>query len=316
MSRATRLVFAALLFAACAGRQTAATQATAPFDATKSDPKAVALADEMLTALGGEANWVKAKEIIWWQGIVIDGKLVDASRHAWDRWDGRHLFARVSPNGTEGVTAHDLFDNTSYAYTLHTVRSGSEVKTNTGTVSTGEKQSMVDEAKRRFETDVYPFLIPYKVKDPGVHLKIAEERPEGENPPKGAPMKLDVLELTFDPGVGPASSDTWYIVIDKATHMPNQIEHHVAGKPENERQGFTLEDWQEAGSLKFAGKRTTLGYTKPDAPKVPLTVPPEWLDTVPFKKDLQVPNPGELIVVTSVKVNPEPTEELYVPQVQ
>jgi hypothetical protein len=308
MSRATRLVFAALLLAACAGRQTAATQASpAAFDAAKSDPKALAVADQMLTALGGAAAWNAAKELEWNQGIIIDGKLVDASRHAWDRWNGRHLFARLSPNGTEGVIAHDLFDNTSYAYTVGAKGTRTDM-------NSAEKPSLVAEAKRRFETDVYPFVIQYKVKDPGVHLKFAEERPE-DNAPQGAPMKYDVLELSFDPGVGPASSDVWYLVVDKATHMPKQIEHHVAGKPENERQGFTLDNWQDVGGLKFAGKRVTLGYTKPDAPQVPLTIPKEWAAEVPYK-DMQVPSPGELILLVNVKVNAEPTDELYVPQVQ
>jgi hypothetical protein len=304
----TRLAFATLLLAACAGRQTAATQASpAAFDAAKSDPKAVALADQALAALGGEAAWTKAKEISWSQAIVIDGKLVDASTHAWDRWNGRHRYGRVSPAGTVGVTMHDLFEATSYAFTV-------KPKGGENPVSTADKTSMVDEAKRRFETDVYPFTIHYRLKDPGVHLKLVEERP-AEGAPPGSPMKTDVLELTFDPGVGPSSGDTWYVVVDKVSHLPVQVEHHVAGKPDIDRQGFTLEEWIDVGGLKFAGKRVTLDNGKPDRPKSAMIVPPEWANVVPFK-DVQVPNPGELVLVTDVKVNAEPTEDLYVPQVQ
>ena len=303
----SRLAFATLVLAACAGRQTAATQATpAAFDAAKSDPKALAIADQVLTALGGEANWNKAKEISWSQGIVIDGKLADFSRHSWDRWNGRHRYERMSPNGTYGVTMHDLFDETSYALTT-TAKGGTEK------VSTADKPNMVAEAKRRFATDVYPFVVQYKLKDPGVHLKVAEERP-ADGAPASSPMKYDVLELSFDPGVGPASSDTWYVVVDKTSHLPTSVEHHIGGKPENERSGFTLEDWVDVGGLKFAGKRVTIGYGKADAPKVPLNIPPEWAEEVPYK-GVTVPNPGELLLVTDVKVG-EPTDDLYVPQVQ
>ncbi len=72
----------------------------------------------------------------------------------------------------------------------------------------------------------------------------------------------------------------------------------------------------QAGGLKFASKRVTLGYTKADAPKVPLEIPKEWVGRVPFQADLQVPKPGELILVRNIKVSPEPSDDLYVPTVQ
>jgi hypothetical protein len=172
---------------------------------------------------------------------------------------------------------------------------------------------MLVEAKRRFDTDTYPLVLPYKLKDPGVHLKFAEERaPDGA--PVGTPAKLDAIAVTFDPGVGPDSGDTWYLVVDKVTHLPVQVERVLAGKPDTERLGFTYEKWVEAGGLKFATVRTTLGYTKPDAPKTPLDIPVEWKTVVPFTAD-PVPNPGEIILVAEIKVNAEPTDDLYIPQV-
>ncbi len=305
------MALAAAMLSACgASRQSAATQATpAAFDAAKSDPKAVAVADQVMAALGGEANWNKAHEIKWFQAIIIDGKMVDGVAHSWDRWDGRHRFTRIDPSGSEGVSVHDLFDNErGYAFV-----SG---KKGTQKAAAADKDRMIAEARKRFDTDAYPLVIPFKLKDPGVHLKYSEERPE-EGAKAGAPAKFDVIEITFDDGVGSAPKDTWFLVVDKATHMPDSVEHHVAGKPENERQGFTLEKWVDAGGLKFATLRKTLGVTKPDSPTVAVQIPKEWLDDLPPGiAGMQVQTPGEIVGVGNVKVDAEPTEEDYVPPVE
>jgi hypothetical protein len=304
------LLATALCLPACGpARQSAATQpGIAAFDPAKSDPKALAIADQVMTALGGEANWQKAHEIQWFQAIIVDGKMADASSHSWDRWNGRHNFSRVDPDGKLGVSMHDLFSKTGgYGYV--------QGKKGEHTPMSADKDKMVAEARRRFETDAYPFVIPFKLKDPGVHLKYAEERPE-EGAKPGAPIKFDVIEITFDDGVGAAPKDTWWLVIDRATHMPDSVEHHVAGKPDIERQGFTLEKWVEAGGLKFATVRKTLGYTRPDAPLMPIQMPKDWEARVP--PDLaaeKMPNPGEIVLVGNVKVNAEPTEDEYIPPV-
>jgi hypothetical protein len=307
---ATALSLGALLSACGTPRTSAATQPTpAAFDPAKSDPKAVAIADQVMTALGGEANWQKAHELMWFQAIIVDGKIADASYHSWDRWNGRHDYKRVDPAGKFGVSMYDMF-GTSKGYALVQDANGTHKSV------AADKEAMINEAKRRFSTDVYPMSLPYRLKEPGVHLKFAEERPD-EGSKQGSPMTEDVIQITFDDGVGPGAKDTWYLVVSKATHMPTSVEHVAAGKPDTERSGFTLEEWVEAGGLKFATVRKTLGYTKADAPTVAVTVPKEWKDSVP--PDLagfKAQNPGEIVVVKGMKVNAEPSEEEYVPAVE
>ena len=311
---ATALALGALLVQAVVGcgapRTVAATQPTpAGFDPAKSDPKAVAIADEVMTAIGGEANWQKAHELTWFQAIIVDGKIADASYHSWDRWNGRHDYKRVDPSGKLGVSMYDLFGQ-SKGYALVEDANGGHKSV------AADKEKMITEAKRRFDTDAYPLALPFKLKDPGVHLKVSEERP-AEGSKQGSPMKFDVLQVTFDDGVGTGAKDTWYLVVDKATHIPDSVEHVQAGKPDSERSGYTLEEWVEVGGLKFATVRKTLGYTKPDAPTVAVSVPKEWKDSVP--PDLagfKAQNPGEIVVVKGIKVNAEPSEEEYIPAVE
>jgi hypothetical protein len=294
--------------AACAGRNAPATQGTLKaFDPAASDPKAVAIVDQMITALGGDANWAKAKEISWTQGIIIDGKLQVVIRHAWDRWNGRHQYANYFIDGAQAVSMHELYGEQAFAYVQ-------PAKGQPAKQMAGDKDKMVGEAKRRFDIDAYQLTMYYKLKDPGVKLAFAEER-QAEGAPADAPMKFDVVKVTFDPGVGAGAGDTWYIVIDKETHLPDMVEHVAAGKPDTERGGFKLSDWVESGGLKFAGRRTTLGYTKLDGPTVALDVPPTWAPVGPFEA-MQVPSPGEIILVKNVKVSAEPDEDLYVPDIK
>jgi hypothetical protein len=308
MSRTKLIAALVLCAAACAGRNSPATQGTAKvFDAAASDPKAVAIVDQMVAALGGEANWAKAKEISWTQGIIIDGKLQVVIQHAWDRWNGRHQYSNWYIDGAHGVAMHELFGDVSFAYVQPAKGQPSKQMAET-------KEKMVAEAKKRFDIDAYQLTMPFKLKDPGVKLAFAEERqPEGA--PADAPMKFDVVKVTFDAGVGPGAGETWYVVIDKETHLPDMIEHVAAGKPDNERGGFKLMDWAEAGGLKFAGKRVTLGYTKLDGPTVALDVPPAWAPVGPFEP-MQVPSPGEIILIKNIKVSGEPDEDLYVPDIK
>jgi len=130
-------------------------------------------------------------------------------------------------------------------------------------------------------------------------------------------MKSDVLEITFDDGVAGAPKDTWYLVVDKATHIPSSIEHHQAGAPANEVHGLSVENWTEAGGLKVATVRKTLGYTKSTAPMVAIDARKEWKALLPPDiANMNVPKPGEVVVIAGVKVNAEPTEDSYIPVVE
>lgn len=308
MSR-TKLIALVLCagLAACAKRTAPATQGTAKsFNAGASDPKAVAIVDQMVAALGGEANWNKAHEIIWKQSIIIDGKLAVLSKHAWDRWNGRHQFSNWFTSGGFSVAMYELYGDTAFAFV--DPPKGPPVPQ-----MKADKEHLVTEARKRFDIDAYQFVLPFKLKDPGVKLAFSEER-QAEGAAQGSPMKYDVIKVTFEPGVGPSPSETWYVVIDKATHLPDMYEHVAAGKADNERGGYKIEDWVEAGGLKFATRRTTLGYTKLDGPKVKLDIPATWVEDAGFAA-MDVPSPGEIILIKDVTVEPEANEDLYVPNV-
>jgi hypothetical protein len=308
MSRYTvATVTLAGLLLGCASRQSAATQTTIKaFDPAASDPKAIEVADGMINALGGEANWNKTKEITWTQLIILDGKVVNWARHSWDRWNGRHQYQRLDPSGQVGVTMHDLFTDTKFAYVEGSAGLAKQMREDTAAMAT--------EASKRLTDDGYRLTQLFKLKDPGVHLKFSEERPADDDKSEKPEMKIDVIQVTFDPGVGPAAGDVYYVAIDKATKMPLQIEHVPQGRPDNERSATRLEDWKESNGLKFATKYTNIGYTRPDAPMVALQIPDAWKEKIP-DTGIQVPSPGEVVLITEVNARPEVEEDLYAPDV-
>src|SRR5262245_8223321 len=88
-------VAAALAAAACAphARSTAASQPSAAFDPSGSDPRALAIVDAGLAALGGYDRWFAVEELRFELRYTRDGKLTGWFQHRWDRWNGRHDFA-------------------------------------------------------------------------------------------------------------------------------------------------------------------------------------------------------------------------------
>jgi hypothetical protein len=290
------------------GRTAAATQSTvAAFDVSKSEPKAVEIADQVLNAVGGQANWDKAKEILWTQGYIMDGKLQDVAGHAWDRWNGRHRFTRYFGDGGRAVAMYELYGDVAFGYT-ETEKFGKV------TQMKEDRDKAIAEARRRFNNDSYMLLLPFKLKDPGVKLAYSTELPELDATTADAPMKYDVIKISFDEGVGPAAGDTWYLSVDKASKMPAWIEHVAAGKPDNQRGGWRLENWQEAGGLKFATRRVTLGYGDKTAPVVPVQVPDAWKQMVPFE-GVRVPAKAEIIEIKGLEVYASPEDERYMKDV-
>jgi hypothetical protein len=255
--KAPRHVLAlALLAAACGGgRTTAATQPSpTAFNAAGSDPKAVALVDEMLVKLGGAAEWDKVKQLQWEQRYTRDGKLMALFRHAWDRWNGRHRYEEVNLASMEKaqregkpddivttVAMYDLFDRGKGTATFDGQR-----------VPTEERDKIIDGAYKSFLADSYRLTAIYKLKDPGVKLT-----GKGQIQPIKEFCKptCDVVEVTFAPEVG---TDTWFVSINTQTKMPDLLEKAM---PQG-RLGFGLSGWTKVGALQFPSKLENLGMSE------------------------------------------------------
>jgi len=232
-------------------RTSAATQPTpAAFDATGSDPAAVALVDAAVAALGGPDAWTKLKELKF-TVTYKDGETVKATfEHAWDRWNGRHYF--VTPvTSTLGGKAedvqyqevkHDLFDLEAKPWAAQGGREAG---------SRADAEAMAKIATQRLTDDVYFLVMIYKLKDPGVKLAIDNAQITVEGSDKCQPSCTSV-KVSFDPAVG---KDTWFVNINNDTKAIEVLEKQMGGG----RIGYGISNWIEAGGLKWPTRFQNLG---------------------------------------------------------
>jgi hypothetical protein len=280
-----RLLLLASFVSACGSSRTSPATQTTPkaFDPGASDPKAVAAVDRMMTAIGGAPAWAGIKQIRWEQVYKRDDKMMGWFKHSWDRWNGRHRFEEVNiasveqakAEGDDGmikstVAMYDLFDHDGKGFAT----SGG------GQVATADRDRIVASAFRNWQSDSYRLFAPFKLKDPGVILKMEPPR----QPLKGlCSPGCEVVKVTFSPEVG---KDTWFVSIKSQTHMPDILERDMAaeGGQAGGRLGFALKDWTQAGPIKVPGKLENLGMS-------------------------------EVFEITNVSVG-EPDDALYIPTVQ
>lgn len=238
------LLLATALTACGAARTAPATQPSpAAFEVQKSDAKAIELADQVIAAAGGEAAWNKARFISWDQKIAIDDRALEG-HHDWDRWEGRHRGVALM-NGVEAVAVYEQFGSLAFA-----TFDGEQV-------STADVPRLVNEAKKRLAIDAYMLLMPFKLKDPGVVLKYVGEKAEEATPDVAT---LEVIKVSFEPGVGPMPGNVYYVNIKKADHLISSIELIEEGKTEEQRIGYRFEDWTEVAGLKLSLKRQNIGH--------------------------------------------------------
>jgi hypothetical protein len=243
------LLASAGLAAGCPSPRTSAATQTTPkdFDASKSDAKAVAIADEVITAVGGVAAFDKAHQISFTEKVILDGQEKVNVHHDWDRWNGRHRFEKKDPaTQVDVMVAYEIYGEASFAE----IDGKNDVPRETIAQVKGE-------ALKRVQLDTFNLLFPFKLKDPGVTLKYVEERAEPAAPDKPV---YDVIRVSFDAGVGPSPGDVYYVVVDKATHLIKHIELVEQGKADNQRIGYAFSDWQDVGGLKLSLKRQNIGY--------------------------------------------------------
>jgi hypothetical protein len=243
------------LLAACPKPRTSAATQPSPamFDVSKSDPKAIAVVDAGIAALGGYANWEKLKELRFGITYNLDGEVKAVYEHAWDRWNGRAYFAATQMATTHGKPEdvkvleikHDLFDKDKKPWVAY----------DGGELMRSEAASNAKTATKQLTADLWYIAAIYKAKDPGVILAVenAEIRIADDTVEACKKAGCTSIKVTFEKGVG---TDTWILYYDNETHLPMVMELVQGGG----RIGYLFSDWVESGGLKWPGKLTNIGH--------------------------------------------------------
>jgi len=226
--------------AAAAPAQPAAPAAPTAFDPSRSDEKAVAIADQVMQAMGFDA-WAKA-HYVKFTFVVKRGETRNVVRtHYWDRFGQRSRMEGPSRDGKPVVAVVD-----------HKTREGQ------GTLDgqllfDKDAKKYVDIAYGTLINDSYWLFMPFKLKDPGVRLRYEDEL-------KAGPITYDKIQLSFDEGIGLTSKDKYWLYVNRANHMIERWSYVLEGQPANTAPtAWDWTDWNDISGMKLALRKTQQG---------------------------------------------------------
>ncbi len=161
------------------------------------DPVAAEVAERVLARLGGRAAWDRARYVSW---VFFGGR-----RHLWDKWTG-------------DVRIDDSERELTISMNLHT-RAGGVRVAGREVEDPALAAEWLDKGYRWWINDSYWMFMPYKLRDPGVHLRSLGD---GVLSADGRPAH--VLELTFE-GVGVTPENRYVVFVADDTDLVEQWDY-------------------------------------------------------------------------------------------
>ena len=208
--------------------------AASPAPEKASDPKATAVADRVMEALGGAEAWNKTRYLRFDFAVDRAGKTIVRRSHTWDKGTGRYRQEATTREGEPYVVLMDIDTKDGRAW-----RKGVEL--------TGEEaKKYLEQGYAVWVNDTYWLLMPYKMKDPGVVLALDGVEKKGEE-------AWDKVRLTFD-NVGLTPKDKYWAYVNRKTGLVDRWDYVLKGenKPPTT---FTWGNWKKYGHVMLADDR-------------------------------------------------------------
>ena len=188
------------------------------FNAAASDAKAIAIADEVMEAMGGREAWDNTRHLCW--------KFFGARELVWDKWTGdvrldfRNMTFLINVNDDKGQVFVD----------------GMEI------TDSDSLQKMVNRGKSIWINDSYWLAMPFKLKDSGVTLKYMGE----EQDQQGA--NCEKLELTFE-SVGVTPDNRYWVWVDKEKKLISQWAFYRNAADSAQGFNLSIHDYKQMGDV-------------------------------------------------------------------
>ncbi len=208
--------------------------AASPASEKAADPKAVAVADRVMQALGGAEAWNKTRYLRFDFAVDRGGKTVVRRSHTWDKWTGRYRLEATTREREAYVVLMDIDTKDGRAW-----RKGAEL-------SGEEARKYLDQAHAVWVNDTYWLLMPYKMKDPGVVLALDGEDKQGGE-------AWDKLRLSFD-NVGLTPNDKYWAYVNRKTGLVDRWDYVLKGE-DKPPTTFAWRNWKKYGSVMLADDR-------------------------------------------------------------
>ena len=198
-----------------------------------SDPKAVHIANQVMAALGGKERWDKARYFRWTFEVSVNDTLRPGRRHLYDKYTGWHRVDGTNRAGQPFCYIENLNDSTGVAWVNGQPIEGDSLK------------KLMHAAHGQWINDSYWFLMPYKLRDPGVTLKY-----DGMVKDSTGAVE-DKVALSFDSNIGMTPGDLYWVYVDRKSHRIVRWDHQLQGNPPPPTP-WSLDDWETHDGLWFA----------------------------------------------------------------
>ena len=154
------------------------------------EPRASGIADSVIAAMGGKSNWDNVHYIKW--------NFFGRRMLLWDKWTGN---VRIEMPSKNLLILTNINTRKGHVY-----RSGKEL------MQPDSNAYFMDRGFKIWANDSYWFIMPFKLKDPGVNLSYKGEVTD----PDGKSCYL--LELTFNK-VGVTPENKYHVYVDRKNFL-------------------------------------------------------------------------------------------------
>lgn len=203
------------------------------FNAANSDTKAIEIADQVMEAIGGRANWDATRYIKW----TFFGR----RNLLWDKKEGNVM---VNIPSDSLVIFINLFDNNKAAV----------IKANETITQQDSIAKYAAQAKSIWINDAYWLVMPFKLKDSGVTLKYLSQETTD------AGLDTDVLQLTFEQ-VGDTPDNKYWVYVDQKDKLVKQWDFYRNATDSIPAFSTPWTDYQTYGNILLSSGRGQRGLS-------------------------------------------------------
>ncbi len=197
------------------------------FRVQDSDPKAVALADSVMKAMGGREKWDRSRYFSW--------QFFGRRNLLWDK-------------STGNVRIESPYDSMTYLLNVHDGQ-GQAFSGNEAISDTAALDSLLRKGKSIWINDMYWLFMPFKLKDTGVTLSYLGS----DSTMEGSPC--EVIGITFDQ-VGDTPENRYKVFIEKSSHLVKQWAYYTKAGDEEPYAVWPWDNYRSYKGLLLSGERS------------------------------------------------------------
>ena len=228
--------FSLILLIACNTTKQAIIKGNPPaagFDTANSDAKAIAIADEVMEAMGGRQNYDRTR--------YIKFNFFGSRIHTWDK-------------ATGDIKIDYIKEKNSLLMNIHTMKGKAMLGDSLIGVDHPRMHVLTQKGKANWINDTYWLVMPFKLKDSGVTLKYIGTKKTL------AGTDSDVLEMTFKK-VGVTPDNKYLVYVDKVSRLVTQWDFYANATDESPRFQGPWEGYAPHGLIKLSGGRGKYNLT-------------------------------------------------------